>query len=72
MSVVRPKLRTVTTEELHAAPAAVIRAIDGPLPIILTRDGRVRAYIFRDPTPLGDTPVNEGQRKTVPENRRRR
>ncbi len=52
MSESQPK--TITTEQLRAAPTKALQGTGGPAPLVVTRDGRVLAYVFRDTTPLED------------------
>lgn len=47
-----PEPTTMTVEQFRLDPAGSLRLITASSPLVLTRDGRVRAYVFRDKTPL--------------------
>jgi hypothetical protein len=49
---------TLTASEFHQRGAAVVQTTQGSVPLVVTReDGRVRAFIFRDATPLDGEPT---------------
>ena len=56
MSEQAPKRVTMTTEELSERPADTLRDIRGDAPLVVTRDGRVWAYVFRRSRPLNLPP----------------
>ena len=51
------KPTTITASEFHERGAAALRSTSGSQPLVVTRDGRVRAFIFRDATPLDPEPA---------------
>ena len=56
----RTKPTTITATEFHRRGADAIRNTSGSEPLIVTRDdGRVRAFIFRDATPLDSEPSSK-------------
>lgn len=59
MSEEQSKSTTLTTEQFRQAPAASLRSTTASSPLVLTRDGRVRAYVFRDSTALDPEPSTE-------------
>lgn len=56
MSDQQTKTTTVTIEEFHREPAGLLRAVTPSSPLVVTRDGKVRAYVFRDTAPADADP----------------